>query len=372
MVEKGVYGIVYFGSNFLLIRRKDNGLWEFPGGSLEEGEDGIKGIKREVKEETGLDVDVSVGFRKNLKYAGKRVFVHYGICTLKDIGSIFSIKLDDEHDSYAWVDIRDLQKIKTASVRGAMEMINNLYHYDLPFKFVKMLKKYRVKGVKSAGYTGSLARGDFLPYYSDIDLFVYYNKNIEIDKLKRIMNMLDKKSLCQLSLHIDCIRTENRVHGYLDLLEQKYSRIYLYRNYRHKYNVMENGKKIRRTAYEKILRLIMLFRYYYCLIRKGNNEIGSIHCFLDRSSPDYERLLLGKLYEITGDLVRTIAMFLSRRYVHNMYEALMVIGNKSVINEVLTDRNAWPFRQFTLNYKPLLKNLVRFYVSVKKEFEDRV
>lgn len=42
----------------LLTRRADNGKWCLPGGHLESGESVTEGIVREVKEETGLDVEV--------------------------------------------------------------------------------------------------------------------------------------------------------------------------------------------------------------------------------------------------------------------------------------------------------------------------
>ena len=40
----------------LLERRTDNGLWCVPGGALELGEDFIDGLKREIKEETNLEI----------------------------------------------------------------------------------------------------------------------------------------------------------------------------------------------------------------------------------------------------------------------------------------------------------------------------
>jgi ADP-ribose pyrophosphatase YjhB (NUDIX family) len=42
----------------LLQRRSDNGLWGLPGGSVEIGEAVRDAIKREVREETGLTVEV--------------------------------------------------------------------------------------------------------------------------------------------------------------------------------------------------------------------------------------------------------------------------------------------------------------------------
>ena len=40
----------------LFIRRRDNGRWALPGGAMELGETVFDALKREVKEETGVDV----------------------------------------------------------------------------------------------------------------------------------------------------------------------------------------------------------------------------------------------------------------------------------------------------------------------------
>jgi 8-oxo-dGTP diphosphatase len=52
----------------LLIKRLDNGHWEPPGGVLELGETIKDGLRREVREETGLDIDVGplTGVYKNM------------------------------------------------------------------------------------------------------------------------------------------------------------------------------------------------------------------------------------------------------------------------------------------------------------------
>jgi 8-oxo-dGTP pyrophosphatase MutT (NUDIX family) len=42
----------------LLQRRSDDGLWGLPGGAIELGESAAEAAKREVKEETGLDVHI--------------------------------------------------------------------------------------------------------------------------------------------------------------------------------------------------------------------------------------------------------------------------------------------------------------------------
>lgn len=52
----------------LVVRRRDNGTWEPPGGVLELDEDIHRGLRREVREETGLEVEVDrlTGVYKNM------------------------------------------------------------------------------------------------------------------------------------------------------------------------------------------------------------------------------------------------------------------------------------------------------------------
>src|SRR5580658_5805778 len=53
-----------------LIQRRDNHHWEAPGGVLELGESIDDGLRREVREETGLDVEpvMLTGVYKNMKH----------------------------------------------------------------------------------------------------------------------------------------------------------------------------------------------------------------------------------------------------------------------------------------------------------------
>jgi len=48
--------IVRDDGRILMIQRRDNGKWEPPGGVLELGESIVDGVRREVREETGLEV----------------------------------------------------------------------------------------------------------------------------------------------------------------------------------------------------------------------------------------------------------------------------------------------------------------------------
>jgi 8-oxo-dGTP diphosphatase len=56
------------GEKVLLIKRRDNGRWEPPGGVLELDETIEDGLRREVREETGADINVGplTGVYKNM------------------------------------------------------------------------------------------------------------------------------------------------------------------------------------------------------------------------------------------------------------------------------------------------------------------
>lgn len=56
------------GGRVLVIERRDNGHWESPGGILELGETFEEGVRREVLEETGVQVSVGAltGVYKNM------------------------------------------------------------------------------------------------------------------------------------------------------------------------------------------------------------------------------------------------------------------------------------------------------------------
>src|SRR5689334_5027378 len=53
-----VFGIIIEEGRVLLCRRRDIGWWNLPGGGMELGETVDEALRREMLEETGLDVEV--------------------------------------------------------------------------------------------------------------------------------------------------------------------------------------------------------------------------------------------------------------------------------------------------------------------------
>jgi ADP-ribose pyrophosphatase YjhB (NUDIX family) len=57
VIRPGVAAVIFDGERVLLQRRDDNGKWGLPGGGVDAGESVRAAIIREVREETGLDVE---------------------------------------------------------------------------------------------------------------------------------------------------------------------------------------------------------------------------------------------------------------------------------------------------------------------------
>jgi mutator protein MutT len=108
----GVGAIVIRENKILLVKRGKEpakGLWSVPGGRLEHGEYISDAVAREVKEETGLDVEVGelLGV---FEVVGDPHFV-----ILDHIATVVGeerLKPGDDADEVRWVKLKDLSKLE--------------------------------------------------------------------------------------------------------------------------------------------------------------------------------------------------------------------------------------------------------------------
>lgn len=91
-------------SEIMIAKRKADkslgGYWEFPGGKVEYGETPEASLKRELREEMCIDIEVKDYFGENIyKYDDKTIRLIAYICEIVK-GDIMLI----DHSEYRWVD----------------------------------------------------------------------------------------------------------------------------------------------------------------------------------------------------------------------------------------------------------------------------
>lgn len=118
-----VAGVIYKNNKFLIAQRNlkkaQGGLWEFPGGKVEEGESYENALTREIKEEFNANIEVK-------EYIGENIH-HY---PEKDIKLLFykarllSEKIELlEHEDYKWITKEDKDNFEFA---GADKVVFDL------------------------------------------------------------------------------------------------------------------------------------------------------------------------------------------------------------------------------------------------------
>ncbi|WP_300785022.1 NUDIX domain-containing protein [Enhydrobacter sp.] len=101
-----VKGILFHQHRVLLLLN-DRGEWELPGGRAEPGEDHRAALGREVREETGLDVEVGALVGRHRFEVLPRRFVQIVAyaCTLAGASAVM---LSCEHVEMCWVPLAEL------------------------------------------------------------------------------------------------------------------------------------------------------------------------------------------------------------------------------------------------------------------------
>lgn len=104
--------LVDSGGKFLLVKRDKNddwmpSKWAFVGGGIESGENKLDGIKREIFEEIGINIDkISDKYTLILDNVIEHFF--FGVISDKDRNSL---KLNDEHHEYDYFTIDEIRDI---------------------------------------------------------------------------------------------------------------------------------------------------------------------------------------------------------------------------------------------------------------------
>ncbi len=110
--ELNVYAVLFYNGKVLVLKRK-NGIWEFPGGGVDWGEHPDVSIVREVKEETGLGITglkflgiTSATYEKE----GNEKHSLYAVYQAEANTEL--VKIGGEHAEYRWLLLEELRFLK--------------------------------------------------------------------------------------------------------------------------------------------------------------------------------------------------------------------------------------------------------------------
>ena len=107
--EKSCGAIVYrkFHGNteILLIKHINSGHWSFPKGHVEAGETEVETARREIMEETSIDVIIDPTFRETVTYSPKKDTIKVVVYFLAKAKNVDFVPQEDEIAEIRWVDI---------------------------------------------------------------------------------------------------------------------------------------------------------------------------------------------------------------------------------------------------------------------------
>ncbi|MDE1833395.1 MAG: NUDIX domain-containing protein [Candidatus Micrarchaeota archaeon] len=117
------------GELLLVKRGEDNphkpGVWEIPGGRLELGESPFEGLKREVEEETGLDVRIMNPLKVHhfARDDGQRITMIVFLCR----ADTDSVRLSGEHVAHVWMDTETARLQIVPDFHEEVDIYNKLF-----------------------------------------------------------------------------------------------------------------------------------------------------------------------------------------------------------------------------------------------------
>ena len=106
--EKSCGALVYCKQDektrLLLIKHKQGGHWSFPKGHVEKNETEIQTAKREVKEETGVSIEILDGFREQVNYSPRPGVSKDVVYFLGYASDSNTVRQESEISELRWID----------------------------------------------------------------------------------------------------------------------------------------------------------------------------------------------------------------------------------------------------------------------------
>jgi 8-oxo-dGTP diphosphatase len=128
--------LVSDGKLLLVKRKQDNvqkpGIWEIPGGRLEAVESPFEGLKREIREEVGLEITVLNPLKVHhfTRDDGQIVTLIVFLCQPKTT----EIKLGEEHEAAKWMELEQAKRLITPFFHEEFVLYEKHFQNEFRFK----------------------------------------------------------------------------------------------------------------------------------------------------------------------------------------------------------------------------------------------
>lgn len=113
---------------FLILKRSDNSIWEFPKGHVENNEKELETLNREIYEELGIKgYRLIPDFREVISYTSSRGVVREFIFYLIDSNE--EIKRSDEHCEHKWITINEVSNyFEYDDIKNLLKSADRIIH----------------------------------------------------------------------------------------------------------------------------------------------------------------------------------------------------------------------------------------------------
>ncbi|MDD5171416.1 MAG: NUDIX hydrolase [Candidatus ainarchaeum sp.] len=122
--ELNVY-MVLFNKDRILLLKRENGFWEFPGGGVDWGEDPRDAAIRETREETGLTAhDASFVMITSATYPKGEDEKHSVYIVYKGQTDGLDVRMSSEHVEHRWLGLSEARFMKMAmNAEGVLDYL---------------------------------------------------------------------------------------------------------------------------------------------------------------------------------------------------------------------------------------------------------
>ena len=134
MIRERSAGAVLFaqreGAPEFLILHYPAGHWDFPKGNVEEGEDEVETVRREIEEETGIkDIGIETEFKNRIEYYYRREeqLVRKEVVFYLAKTDTRSVRISSEHLGFLWLSYS--QAAKKVTFRNAKQILEKANSY---------------------------------------------------------------------------------------------------------------------------------------------------------------------------------------------------------------------------------------------------